>query len=155
DALGPIDRFILVGDYRQLPPIGTGRPFFDITQKLKPAQSASTPIGDEESFRPFTGPAYAELTKNLRQPASGDARWDVKLSRCFSDKIEKEDVDTFREISSGVQSNHLRLEKWYASDDFRDLLKNVLEEELKLDRNNLEKSFNQRIGAIIENGYQY
>ncbi len=155
DALGPIDRFILVGDYRQLPPIGTGRPFFDITQKLKPAQSASSPIDGEGSFQPLIGPAYAELTKNLRQPASGDTRWDVKLSRCFSDAIEKEDVDTFREISSGVQSKHLRLEKWYASDDFRDLLKKILEEELELDPNDLQKSFNQRIGAVFENGYQY
>jgi ATP-dependent exoDNAse (exonuclease V) alpha subunit len=37
DALGPVDRIILVGDYRQLPPIGTGRPFVDIVRQLKPS----------------------------------------------------------------------------------------------------------------------
>ncbi len=30
DALEGCHRFILVGDPRQLPPIGTGRPFIDI-----------------------------------------------------------------------------------------------------------------------------
>jgi hypothetical protein len=155
DALGPIDRFILVGDYRQLPPIGTGRPFFDIAQRLKPERSTSAPLDEEGSFQPLTGPAYAELTKNLRQPKSGDTRWDVKLSRCFSDSIEKDDVDIFRQISSGIQSNHLRLEKWYASDDFRELLKKTLEEELRLDPKDLQRSFNLKIGAINDGNYQY
>ena len=38
DALKGVDRFILVGDPRQLPPIGAGRPFVDIVEQLKPAQ---------------------------------------------------------------------------------------------------------------------
>ena len=156
DALGPVDRIILVGDYRQLPPIGTGRPFFDITNRLKPEQSDSAPIGDEKSFQPLTAPAYAELTKNMRQPKSGDARWDVALSRCFSDDVDKNDLEIFRQLSFGdVKSEHLRLEKWYASDDFRELLRRILEEELNLDPENLEKSFNRTIGAIEVNGFQY
>lgn len=156
DALGPIDRLILVGDHRQLPPIGTGRPFFDITQRLKPETSTSTPMGDEDSFRPLTGPAYAELTKNMRQPKTGDARWDVGLSRCFSDRVQKEDLEIFRQISSGgVESEHLRLEKWYASDDFRELFVKVLEEELKLDAGEVAKSFNRTIGAIDDGNFQY
>ena len=36
DALRGVDRFILVGDPRQLPPIGAGRPFFDIVERLRP-----------------------------------------------------------------------------------------------------------------------
>jgi hypothetical protein len=156
DALGPIDRLILVGDHRQLPPIGTGRPFFDITQRLKPENSTSAPIGDEKSFRPVTGPAYAELTKNMRQPKSGDTRWDVGLSRCFSDSVQKEDLEVFRQISSGtIESEHLRLEKWYASDDFRALFKGVLEQELGLDAAEVDKAFNRAIGATDDGNYQY
>lgn len=156
DALGSVDRLILVGDHRQLPPIGTGRPFFDITNKLKPEISDSLPIKDENSFQPFTGPAYAELTKNMRQPKSGDSRLDVALSRCFSDNIDKNELEIFRTLSYGeTESSHLRLEKWYASDDFRDLFKRILEEELELDSANLEKSFNEKIGAVEVNGYQY
>lgn len=156
DALGPIDRLILVGDYRQLPPIGTGRPFFDITQKLKPEASTSAAMEGEDSFKPFTGPAYAELTKNTRQPKSGDIRCDVTLSRCFSDNVQKEDLEIFRQLSFGeIKSEHLRLEKWYASDDFRELFKEVLEEELDLDAKGLEKSFNRAIGAVDDGGFQY
>ena len=156
DALGPIDRLILVGDYRQLPPIGTGRPFFDITQILKPETSTSAPMGDENSFRPLTGHAYAELTKNMRQPKSGDIRWDVGLSRCFSDNVQKEDLEVFRQLSAGeIKSEHLRLEKWYASDDFREVFRTVLEQELGLDSKDLEKSFNREIGAIDDGNVQY
>lgn len=44
DSLGPVDRLILVGDYRQLPPIGTGRPFVDIVDLLKPKIFPTTGI---------------------------------------------------------------------------------------------------------------
>ena len=156
DALGPTDRIILVGDYRQLPPIGTGRPFFDIVQKLHPDDSSSVPINGPGSFQPLTGPAYAELTKNMRQAQSTEPRLDVGLSRCFSDNVQKQDLELFRQISAGeITSAHLRLEKWYASDDFRALFKRVLEEELDLDPKNLERSFNVRIGAVEERSFQY
>ena len=156
DALGPTDRIILVGDYRQLPPIGTGRPFFDISQKLRPASSISAPIEGPDSFQPLTGPAYAELTKNMRQAESGEPRLDVGLSRCFSDNVQKQDLELFRQISaSEINSPHLRLEKWYASDDFRELFKRILEEELDLNPKALERSFNSRIGAEDFGAYQY
>ena len=73
DALGPIDRIILVGDYRQLPPIGTGRPFVDIVNEIKPKTFAKENI--------FSGAGYAELKKIRRQSNTGDFRWDVALSR--------------------------------------------------------------------------
>ena len=59
DSLAAVDRLILVGDRRQLPPIGAGRPFVDIIKHLKP-----------EEFRggfPRVGPSYAELTVPRRQ----------------------------------------------------------------------------------------
>ena len=40
DALQGIEQLILVGDVRQLPPIGSGRPFVDIVHRLKPADWA-------------------------------------------------------------------------------------------------------------------
>jgi hypothetical protein len=53
DALGVVDRIILVGDYRQLPPIGTGRPFVDVVSVLKP----ETFENDEMRM----GAAYVEI----------------------------------------------------------------------------------------------
>lgn len=148
DALGPTERIILVGDYRQLPPIGTGRPFVDIIREIRPK------CFDNEDIR--SGPAYAELKQIRRQPIKGDARLDVSLSRCFSDEPPKEDLEVFHEIASGkIKSQHIRLEKWYGSADFRELFDNVLVEELSIDMADREKSFNRTIGAKDEGNYQY
>jgi DNA replication protein DnaC len=49
--LDGVERLILVGDYRQLPPIGAGRPFFDIINFIRPE-------GIDNQFR------YAELTQS-------------------------------------------------------------------------------------------
>lgn len=148
DALGPVDRIILVGDYRQLPPIGTGRPFVDIVSEIKPKSF------DKENI--YSGAAYAELKKIRRQSNTGDFRWDVALSRCFSDEPTKEDLEAFQLIASGaVKSDHIRLIKWYESKDFRELFEQVIEQELPLDKNDIIKSFNRKIGAKDVGNYQY
>ncbi len=148
DALGPVDRIILVGDYRQLPPIGTGRPFVDIVNEIKPQSFEKNNI--------FSGAAYAELKQIMRQSNEGDFRWDVALSRCFGDEPTKEDLEIFHSLASGdIQSKHIRLEKWYESKDFRKILEQVIEEELPLDKNDIIKSFNRKIGAVDYGGYQY
>ena len=41
DALEGVKRYIFVGDHRQLPPIGAGRPFVDIVNYLKPDNAES------------------------------------------------------------------------------------------------------------------
>jgi hypothetical protein len=59
DALRSIGRLILVGDPRQLPPIGPGRPFGDLVSELRPA---------EFSGPARVGPSYVELRVPRRQP---------------------------------------------------------------------------------------
>lgn len=148
DALGPVDRIILVGDYRQLPPIGTGRPFVDIVRQLKPS------IFDKPGIH--SGPAYAELKQIRRQAQREDKRWDVALSKCFGDEPTKEDIDTFHSlVSSDFKSNHISLEKWYNSDDFRKKFQEILETELQLKDTDKEKAFNRSIGAKDYGNYQY
>ncbi|WP_201729473.1 AAA family ATPase [Acidocella sp. C78] len=77
DAIDPssVQRLILVGDPRQLPPIGAGRPFVDVIRLLR-----------EQDTKPVRG--LAELTIVRRQAeGSGDpkaTRDDVLLSRWFS-----------------------------------------------------------------------
>jgi ATP-dependent exoDNAse (exonuclease V) alpha subunit len=159
DALGPVDRIILVGDYRQLPPIGTGRPFVDITKELKPESFSTKLIKVNKKvieLAVFCGPAYAELTKIRRQTDEKGKRWDVLLSKCFSDNPSKEDLEVFHELATGdLESNCIRLVKWYDSTDFRKLLREVLEEELSLDPNDIFKSFNRKIGARDFGNYLY
>ncbi|MDE0002598.1 MAG: AAA family ATPase [Rhodospirillaceae bacterium] len=66
DALSGVDRLVLVGDPRQLPPIGSGRPFVDIVRELEP---------DEIEHRfPRVGRGYAELTVPRRQRGTDPRR---------------------------------------------------------------------------------
>jgi energy-coupling factor transporter ATP-binding protein EcfA2 len=149
DALGPVDRIILVGDYRQLPPIGTGRPFVDIVDLLKPTTFEHNQIK--------IGPAYAELVQILRQAdGDDDERLDVQLSKCFGDEVEKEDIELFLSLASGKLSNsHIRLEKWYESKDFKELFERVLSEELGIEGENSSKAFNRTLGAVDFGDFQY
>ena len=59
DSLANVERLVLVGDPRQLPPIGAGRPFVDIVKWLEPA--------NVEFLFPRSGAGYAELTIPRRQ----------------------------------------------------------------------------------------
>ncbi|NLG04602.1 MAG: AAA family ATPase, partial [Clostridia bacterium] len=149
DALGPMDRIILVGDYRQLPPIGTGRPFVDIVNLLKPE------IFENPDVR--TGHGYAELRQIRRQKnVTGNERKDIVLSKCFGDEPRKEEIETFQEIAGSLESNsHLRLEKWYDSKDFREKFEQIIQEELNLDTEDIIKAFNRTLGAKDIGNYQY
>jgi len=149
DALGPVDRIILVGDYRQLPPIGTGRTFVDIVNLLTPV------IYQNKQIK--VGPGYAELCQIRRQKKNKtDRRYDVILSRCFGDEPHKNDIEIFQDLASGaVKSDHIRLEKWYDSKDFKAKFEKVIQEELGLGENDVIKEFNRTLGAKDIGNYQY
>jgi hypothetical protein len=78
DSVTGVKRLILVGDPRQLPPIGPGRPFVDLVNKLRP-----------EGFRDWTrvAPGYVELQIHRRQLPDGShgARHDLELAAWFGD----------------------------------------------------------------------
>ena len=74
ESLKSADRIILVGDPRQLPPIGSGRPFVDVISELAPA--------DIHARFPRIGQGYAELTVRRRQ--AGQIREDLQLAEWFS-----------------------------------------------------------------------
>ena len=148
DALGAIERLILVGDYRQLPPIGTGRPFVDIIDRLKPEI-----FNDPEIL---AGPAYAELVKIRRQAKGADRRLDTELSLCFAPNPTKENIETFTELAQApVNTPHLKTVKWYSSDDFRTIFTKILEQELQIDPENISHSFDRTIGAVGDGNYLY
>jgi ATP-dependent exoDNAse (exonuclease V) alpha subunit len=164
DALGIVQRIILVGDYRQLPPIGTGRPFVDIVSQLKPN------LFDDPELR--IAPAYAELLQIYRQNSIGDNkiegeidaredRADVQLSRIFGDQLEKEDFNYVKTLLSdencleGGKNAPLRLIKWYDSIDLRQQLKQVLRDTLDFREGKEELDFNLSIGGTEFGSYLY
>lgn len=78
DAFTGVGRLVLVGDPRQLPPIGAGRPFVDLVNKLRP-----------ESFTNWirVAPGYVELQVPRRQLPDGaqGERLDLQLAAWFGD----------------------------------------------------------------------
>ena len=122
-ALKGVHRLILIGDPRQLPPIGTGRPFVDIVKHLEPE-------GVAEKF-PRVAPCYAELTIRRRQ--ASEEREDLQFAKWFSGSpIAAGEDDVFDRIIGAAQSPHISFVQWETADDMHSSLINILASELKL-----------------------
>jgi len=135
DCFRGVKRFILVGDHRQLPPIGAGRPFFDIIKFLQPANN--------EALFPKVATGYTELTVRRRQ--GGTNREDLQLAEWFSgNNPEPAADDIFQKIFANSNSKYLRVEKWENESDFEKVFTKVLEDELGIKD---ELSFNKELGS--------
>lgn len=138
DCLKGVKRFILVGDHRQLPPIGAGRPFVDIVNFLKPKNI--------DSLFPKVGKGYTELTIKRRQ--GGSQRDDLQLAEWFSGGILDPAADEI--ISKVLQkknSKYLRIEHWKNESDFEKVFENVLVDELGLENIHDIATFNKSLGS--------
>jgi hypothetical protein len=143
ECLKGAKRIILVGDHRQLPPIGAGRPFIDIINFLRTSEIANT--------FPRITTGYAELTIKRRQ--GGSNREDLQLAEWFGDGEMEPGADAIlNKIITQAGSKYLRVEKWKNESDFESLLKKVIIEELELEDITDVKGFNKTIGAN-EEGY--
>ncbi|MFN8627509.1 MAG: AAA family ATPase [Candidatus Binatia bacterium] len=121
-ALKGVHRLLLIGDPRQLPPIGAGRPFVDIVRRL-------APDGVNERF-PRVGAGYGELTIRRRQ--AGEDREDLQLAEWFSGSpIAPGEDDVFDRVVRTGQSAHVRFVQWDSADEVREKIIKVLVEELR------------------------
>lgn len=132
-----VERLILVGDYRQLPPIGAGRPFFDIINFIKPE-------GIENKF-PKISNSYIELTTSARQVKEDKKRrLDTDFANLFGGNIQENNADEiFDEVINGKNEN-IKIYSWDNESDFEELLFEVLETKLGIKD---EQTFNNSIGA--------
>lgn len=109
DALDQVQRLILVGDPRQLPPIGAGRPFVDLIRLLKESSADSTP-------------GLAELTIVRRQvDGEGEttSRDDVLLSRWFSGETPDPGADEVWDRLSRGEARGVRAISWAGEADLQ------------------------------------
>ena len=136
DSLTGVERFILVGDYRQLPPIGAGRPFVDIIEHLTQEKKG-----------------LAELKVMFRQSAQNDIpdeeidRFDVRLGKWFSDdEIKKQEIDIFKEISDNKTKewNNVKFIEWHNVKHLEEIIIDVTNAEIE----NLLKSLP---GKVLRN----
>src|SRR5439155_7362131 len=103
DSLKGVERLILVGDPRQLPPIGAGRPFVDIVDQVTPK--------NVHSIFPRVGAGYAELTVRRRQ--GGSTREDVQLAEWFSGvPLEPGEDEVLDRILSGEAAQSAAFKTW-------------------------------------------
>ena len=146
ESLASVDRLILVGDYHQLPPIGAGRPFVDIIQRLRPEEF--TPSA------PHVGPSFAELTVPRRQVA--ERRDDLELAQWFGGEPGPSDDAVFEILSGQRASKTVKVVNWETVDDLKGKLPDVLSEHLEFDRDNDEiLEFSKTLGGTISGQYAY
>ena len=145
-SLKGVHRLILIGDPRQLPPIGPGRPFVDIIRRLAPE-------GVTELF-PRVAPGYAELTIRRRQ--AGESREDLQLAEWFSGSpIAPGEDDVFDKIVRAGESKHVRFVQWESADELRAQLVETLVKELKLKGPDDIEGFDSSLGGVDWNGFRF
>ena len=141
DGLSGVDRFVLVGDPRQLPPIGSGRPFVDIVRELQPE-------GVEHRF-PRVGRGYAELTIPRRQ--QGTTRADLLLASWFGGSADPAADEIWDRLET-EKMPEICLESWTDREDLQAKLLALIVAELGLEGQDDEVGFECSLGATTYNG---
>lgn len=152
DALSGYDRLILVGDPRQLPPIGAGRPFLDIVNQLAPI--------DIESRFPHIDNGYAELSERRRfvQLEQNQPLDDLQLAEWFSGRAPGPgDDDIFDKIAAAPADapSRVRFVEWSDESDLRQKLLGTLVEELELEYIGNSAAFDASLGGNPSGNYVY
>ena len=137
DACTNVERFVLVGDPRQLPPIGPGRPFVDIVEEL-------TPSGIDAAF-PRCAASYAELTIPRRQTASN--REDVLFASHYSGRPLDPGADEVWDLLAAGGGDRLRLVQWRDPQDLQQKLVAELVAGLDLEGADDEFGFELSLGG--------
>lgn len=146
NALVGVERLILVGDPRQLPPIGAGRPFLDIVEYIQP--------DDYDNKFPKVSRGYAELTVRRRQV--GQLREDLILADWFSGRpVDAGADEIWSKIVEGNVSEHLRFIGWKSSEDLHKKLLQAIVEELKLENEHDVIGFEKSLGGSLFSNFIY
>ena len=141
DGLSGVDRLVLAGDPRQLPPIGSGRPFVDIVRELEPE-------GFEHHF-PRVGRGYAELTIPRRQ--QGTTRADLLLASWFGGTPDPAADEIWNRLGTEKMAE-IGFASWSDGEDLHRKLLSLIVEELNLSGADDEVGFECSLGATTYNG---
>lgn len=138
-------RIILVGDTRQLPPIGAGRPFVDICNYFKSYEEKNNKT------------LLCELKVINRQKNNNkENRLDTKLASWFSGgEILPTDDYIFDEINSDNEHSSLEFVSWEDEEDFYKKIEEIIVKELKLKDITDINGFNKSLGATEYEGKTY
>lgn len=132
DAVTGVDRLILCGDHRQLPPIGAGRPFADLVRHLSD-QDASAVGADGVLTESGGGIAYLTVSRRQRRSAAGGTgagRDDLAVAAFFATDSDHPAADeALARVLSGKGDGSLVVRSWEAESDLHRLVVDALVEE--------------------------
>ena len=150
DGIGAYDRLILVGDHRQLPPIGAGRPFVDIISHL--ASSNEVP-----AF-PRVAPGYAELTIPRRQTndANSDAeRTDRLIAEWFGGGEHASPEADLVWDRLKTDSETVTVREWNTTEELHQLLRSTVTSRLRMASEDDTVTFQTSYGGKEHDGWMY
>ncbi|WP_151523700.1 AAA family ATPase [Serinicoccus kebangsaanensis] len=135
-AVTGVDRLILCGDHRQLPPIGAGRPFADLIRHLADL-NASSSAGVEAQP---TGGGIAQLTIGRRQrgttgtiTGSDSGRDDLAVAAFFAtDSAHPAADEAFARVLNGTGDGSVLIKRWETEEELHDLVVDTLVDEYRL-----------------------
>jgi hypothetical protein len=137
DALDGCRRLILVGDHRQLPPIGAGRPFFDLVRRLEELQELA---GDDRAM----GGGLAHLTVQRRQRrVAGGTRDDTAVAALFATDRPASPAadDVYNRVVAGRGDGTVRIVTWNDPDDLNEKLSALISADHRIiDADGLKRS---------------
>jgi hypothetical protein len=124
DSLEGVERLVLCGDHRQLPPIGAGRPFADI-------------IGYLRGLEDGAAGGVAELTIGRRQkPTEGKTvagRDDLAVASLFSvDGVSPAADEAFSRVLAGEGDGTIRIVRWDSEEELHERIVEFLESDSSL-----------------------
>ena len=139
-----VERLILVGDHRQLPPIGAGRPFADIVARIRP----------EDAIFPRVTDSYAELTIPRRQ--APDDRDALDLAEWFGGEPTPGHDRILEVLSDKRASETVKVVRWDTIDELNGKLPDVLAEHLNFAPDVDESlEFARSLGGVVDRSYAY
>lgn len=145
-------RLILVGDPQQLPPIGAGRPFVDIIKHLESQEGqglARLTVSRRQTGNGGSQTAEAKLVPALSLP-------DVQLGNLFSGKPLPPGEDAIAaSVTTQGDTDRLKFREWTAPSDLRELILDVLAEELQSDPAALERAVELSLGGFEKDEHIY
>ncbi len=140
-----VDRVILVGDPHQLPPIGPGRPFADLSAHLS-GDIVFSDEEDEPSRVAHRQGAIARLRTEVRN-VSGASSDTLRFANLFTDDTRVDADAILGDIITGKPLNDLEVRYWKDEVDLHATLLQVLETTLGI-RAGDTAAFNTSLGIV-------